>query len=74
VVSIQHYNNQNSNTGKRTFDVAYIQIFNLSGSLMDQFDWTEEDIKLDLTAYPKGVYVLSINSIEGVKTEKLIIQ
>jgi len=63
-----------STSGKKAFETAYVQIFSLTGNLIKNFNWNGGKINLDLTGYPKGIYLLTVSTEDGIKTEKLIIQ
>ena len=59
---------------KKLFKTANVQIINLTGSIIKEFTWDGENINMDLIGYPKGVYLMTISTGGGIKTEKLIIQ
>ncbi len=63
-----------STSGKRTFVEASVHVSNLTGELMNEFYWNSDEIDIDLSGYSAGIYLLSVTTDEGIKTEKLIIQ
>ena len=63
-----------STTGGNILDVTDVQIYNMTGALIESFRMDGEKQTLDLSAYPKGLYVISINTNGNIITKKLIIQ
>ena len=63
-----------STSGKKAFDIADVQIYNMRGTLVEKFAWDGTQQTLDLSGYPKGIYLLSVRSRDGIKTERFIIQ
>lgn len=63
-----------STSEKRVFETADVRISSLSGNVIKEFTWTGETINMDLTAYAKGVYLMTVSTNKGVRSEKLIIQ
>lgn len=63
-----------STSEKKVFETADVQIFSLTGNIIQEFSWNGENISMDLNNYPKGVYLLMVKVQDGIKTEKLIIQ
>lgn len=51
-----------------------MQIFDVSGQLVEQVTWKGETITRDLSTYPKGMYMLKIQADENVEVKKLIVQ
>lgn len=52
---------------------AEIQIFNITGTLIEKIRWNGDEIVLDLSGNRKGVYILVIRTSKGITTEKLVI-
>ncbi len=63
-----------STSGNNTFDKADVSIYDLTGKMVHKFSWNGEKTFVDLSAFRKGVYILSVSTRDGVKTEKLVIQ
>lgn len=53
---------------------AWVQIFNTSGQLLQQFEWNGETHNLDVSGFAEGIYVFTITSEGRVETKKLVIQ
>lgn len=52
---------------------GFLDVVNVSGKLLERLDFTNEvDLELDFSTYPKGVYFVKINSIEGIGIVKII--
>jgi len=62
-----------STSGKVGFKKADVKIFDLTGNIIQNFTWNGEKTNLDLTGYPKGMYILTVSASDGIKTEKLVI-
>lgn len=58
----------------KAFDFADVQIFSLTGNVIQEFTWNGKNLNMDFSTYPKGVYLLMVKVQNGTKTEKLIIQ
>jgi hypothetical protein len=51
-----------------------VQLINALGSVIStQIVGKENDLQLDLTTLPVGTYFVRVETLQGVKTEKLII-
>jgi hypothetical protein len=72
----------NPTTGK--LDVQYtgysnttakdIELYDLKGTLVSDFGWNGSDIRLDLSSYPKGIYVMVIQSTGAKEVKKIVLQ
>ncbi len=51
-----------------------LQIFNASGRLMEQTNWNRQSITKDLSAFPKGLYMIKIQFEDYVVIRKVIRQ
>jgi hypothetical protein len=51
-----------------------IQIFNVSGLIVDQGYWNGEDRNIDLSGFAKGLYILKVSDEKDLQTKKLIVQ
>lgn len=60
--------------GTETNEASTVSIYNLSGRLLDQFSWNGQSVRLDLSAFPKGIYMLRIDSNGKHEMKKLVIQ
>jgi hypothetical protein len=60
--------------GTQTTQNSMIQLFNATGTPVDQFEWNAKSVQLDLSAHPKGVYILKIQTPDKTEMKKLIIQ
>lgn len=59
---------------KSGFKPVSMQIFNANGQLMEQFDWDGQSITRDFSSYPKGLYLVKIQSEDNVEVRKVILQ
>jgi len=44
--------------GENTMDVVYGQVYNTTGTLIERFSMDTERVTLDLSGYPKGIYIM----------------
>jgi hypothetical protein len=51
-----------------------IKIMNMTGTILQQFDWNGTAKQIDLSHFPKGVYFLVIRTPDKNQIEKLILQ
>ncbi len=59
---------------QNTMDVVYGQVYNTTGTLIERFSMYAERFTLDLSGYPKGIYIMKIQTGNYLTTKKLIIQ
>ncbi len=54
---------------------GFLDVVNISGKLIQRLDFTNQvDLELDLSTYPKGVYFVKINALDGVGVVKVVKQ
>jgi hypothetical protein len=53
---------------------SIIKFYNATGTLLEQFEWNGKSVQLDLSAQPKGIYILMIQTPDKTEMRKLIIQ
>ena len=63
-----------STSGRNTFEKADVTIYDLTGKMVHKFSWNGKKTFVDLSGYQKGMYILTVSTPDGIKTEKLIIQ
>ncbi len=63
-----------STSERKTFEKAEVSIYDLTGKMVHKFNWNGEKTFVDLSEYQKGMYLLSVSTRDGIKTEKLLIQ
>jgi hypothetical protein len=51
-----------------------IQLLTIEGTMVGQFAWDGKSVKLDVSQYPRGVYILKILTPGGAEMKKLILQ
>jgi hypothetical protein len=56
------------------YDHSLVRITNLTGFLQRELQWDGTPLNLDLTGLPAGIYLVTVITREGSKTERLIIQ
>lgn len=60
-----------SSTSNKTYSV---EVIDLIGNVVKQFNWNGLQTTIDLSTYPKGVYTLKINSTNNTEVKKLVVQ
>ncbi len=55
-------------------ETVSLQIFNANGQLMEQQNWDGQSITKDISTYPKGLYMVKIQSEDNVVVRKVILQ
>jgi hypothetical protein len=63
-----------STFARKGFEKADVKIYDLTGNMVYQFIWNGEQTNVDLTRHPKGMYILTVSTSDGIKTKKLLIQ
>lgn len=53
---------------------SYITIYNINGVLIHSQPFMGEEISINTSSIPNGIYVLKINSTKGVETSKFVVQ
>jgi hypothetical protein len=61
-------------TGQPAVQSAPIQLYSLTGNLAGQYDWDGRSARIDLSAYPKGLYFIKIQASQNKVMKKLILQ
>jgi hypothetical protein len=51
-----------------------VKTLNMTGLPLQQFEWKGNAMQLDLSAYPKGLYLLMVQTPEKNEMLKLIVQ
>lgn len=57
-----------------TENPTQIELYNSIGQLVFSKNYTETNIELPVSSYPKRLYILKIQNGEEFKTEKIIIE
>ncbi len=60
--------------GKASLEKGTVQIHNLTGGLLDQFQWSGETKDIDFSGYSRGVYLLKIDVGNWVESRKIVVQ
>ena len=55
-------------------DIVYGQIYSTSGTLLNRFTMDSGQSTLDLSDYPKGIYIMKVYAGKYLTTKKLVIQ
>jgi hypothetical protein len=61
----------NANSGS---SAGSVRLMTLTGVTANQYEWDGNSVRLDLSAYPKGVYLLMIQAGEKTEMKKIILQ
>jgi hypothetical protein len=51
-----------------------LELLTISGTPAGKFSWNGKSVQLDLSQFPKGVYILKMQTKEGTEVKKLILQ
>ncbi|MEI7724729.1 MAG: LamG-like jellyroll fold domain-containing protein [Bacteroidota bacterium] len=51
-----------------------IQMLTIAGTMVAQFEWDGKSLRLDLSQYPRGVYILKIRTPDRTEMKKLVLQ
>lgn len=63
-----------STNKKNLYMDAQVQVFNVSGQLLNQFKWQGEDLTIDVSQYPDGLYFVNIESENHKEVKRLIVE
>ncbi|MEN0003777.1 MAG: T9SS type A sorting domain-containing protein [Bacteroidota bacterium] len=51
-----------------------VKLFNVSGQLMQDYNWNTSQLELDVSDLPKGVYVVQLLEEQGIFTQKIVVE
>lgn len=51
-----------------------LQLLTMTGTMVDQFEWDGKSVRIDLSRYPRGMYILKIQTQDRTEMKKLILQ
>lgn len=60
--------------GSPAAETLPIQLLTIAGTVVGQFDWDGKLLRVDLSQYPRGVYILKIRTSERTEMKKLVLQ
>jgi hypothetical protein len=60
--------------GSPAVQVLPIQMLTITGTIVGQFEWDGKSLRLDLSQYPRGVYILKIGTPDRTEIKKLVLQ
>jgi hypothetical protein len=60
--------------GKTPAGVQPLELITMTGSVAGTFPWNGKSVHLDLSGYPKGMYMIRIRTASGTSMKKLILQ
>jgi hypothetical protein len=60
--------------GSSSAQSSTIQLYNLTGTMVDQYSWDGQSVQLDLSAHSKGIYILMIKTKDKTEMKKLVVQ
>ncbi len=61
-------------SGYEIFNGATVQIFDLHGSKINEYKWTDTSVRLDLSHLRKGMYMLVIDVAGKIEVKKIMLQ
>ena len=61
-------------TGPAEMQAASVKIYSMTGLMLKQFEWSGDPLQLNLTAFPKGMYLLMVQTPEMHEVKKLVVQ
>ncbi|MEO8148496.1 MAG: peptide-N-glycosidase F-related protein [Bacteroidia bacterium] len=64
----------NLSTGKKFNTNASVEILNLTGAIIKQFNWDGGATTFDMTDCAKGIYILKVNNQKSVEYKKIALQ
>ncbi|HPS83875.1 MAG TPA: T9SS type A sorting domain-containing protein, partial [Bacteroidales bacterium] len=53
---------------------ATVSVLDVTGNLVQQFHWNGESRTLDLTPLSEGIYILKVQTLQGIAVKKLIVE
>jgi len=60
--------------GKASFGTANVCLMNITGTILNEFEWNGETKTLNYSELSKGVYFLQINVEDKLEVRKIVIQ
>jgi hypothetical protein len=60
--------------GATTMQTSQIELLTIAGKTVGQFTWNGKSLQLDVSQYPRGIYILKIRTNLGSEMKKLILQ
>jgi hypothetical protein len=51
-----------------------LELLSLTGAVAGAFSWDGKSVRLDLSQYPRGIYILKIRTPEGTEMKKVVLQ
>lgn len=60
--------------GELSSQESVIQLFDLTGTLVGNYDWNGQSTRLDLSGQSKGIYILAIRTEDKTEMHKLVVQ
>ncbi|MTI31505.1 T9SS type A sorting domain-containing protein [Cytophagales bacterium RKSG123] len=51
-----------------------LRVYSISGQVMEAVSYDKNNQELDISALSKGLYLIRVNTADGIKTEKLVIE
>jgi hypothetical protein len=61
-------------SGPAEMQPSSVKILSMTGLLLQQFEWKGSAVQIDLSAYPKGMYLLMVQTPEMHEVKKLVVQ
>ncbi len=55
-------------------EICKVNIYDLMGKLIDQFEWNGENVIINLTNSAKGVYIMKVGNKNGLEVKKIIVR
>lgn len=60
--------------GATPMQTSQIELLTIAGKTVSQFTWNGKSLQLDVSQYPRGIYILKIRTNLGSEMKKLILQ
>jgi hypothetical protein len=51
-----------------------VQLLSTTGTIIGQYEWDGKSLLLDLSQYPRGVYLVKISTTDKTEIKKLVLQ
>lgn len=60
--------------GATAVQASPIELLTIAGKTVGQYMWNGKSLQLDVSQYPRGIYILKIRTQQGMEMKKLILQ
>ena len=61
-------------SGYENLTNPFIQLFDMKGNMVDRYSWDGSNLHLNLSDFPKGIYMMVIQSAESREVKRIVLQ